>query len=266
MTSVSPEERWALSGTADDSADAQRRVALRIHAARAEGKRCCSKALSFGSHPNTPLRLAGALGLVEIGNPRDARAGVTTDEHGSGSSGQPTFLPRRRFLKLGLAAGGLVLGVGGGGLLALRGRAPSVDGLKAIDAQAYRTLQSLVEVMLPKTDAIPIDATELDLPRAFDAFLADEPEHNVDDLQKALVLIEFGPLVFDRKLTTFSKLEPEARSQHWHEWGVSDSALRRQVSVAMRKFFNLIYFDRPEVWPHIGYPGPSMQRKRGETP
>jgi hypothetical protein len=41
--------------------------------------------------------------------------------------------------------------------------------------------------------------------------------------------------------------------------------LRRQVSIAMRKFFNLVFFDRPEVWPYIGYPGPSLQRD-GATP
>ena len=101
-----------------------------------------------------------------------------------------SFLSRRRFLKVSLVAGGAVLGVGGGGLLALRGSAPKVQGLRVLDAHEYRTLQSLVEVMLPKTDVIPIDSGSMDLPRAFDDFLANEPEHNVKDLQKALVLVE----------------------------------------------------------------------------
>jgi len=184
----------------------------------------------------------------------------------SDSGGPFAFLSRRRFLKVGLAAGGIVLGVGGGGLLALRGRAPSVDGLQVLDDHEYRTLRSLVEIMFPKTDEIPLDPLAADLPRAFDAFLANEPTQNVDDLQKALVLVEFGPLVFDKKLTTFSNLDPEARSAHWMEWGVSDDVLRRQVSVAMRKFFHLVYFDRPEVWPYIGYPGPSLKWKLGATP
>jgi len=34
----------------------------------------------------------------------------------------------------------------------------------------------------------------------------------------------------------------------------------------MRKFFNLVYFDHEQVWPHIGYPGPSMKRTPGVTP
>jgi hypothetical protein len=184
----------------------------------------------------------------------------------SASEGLFSFLSRRRFLKVSLVAGGAILGVGGGGLLALRGRAPTVDGLRVLDAHEYRTLQSLVEVMLPKTDAIPIDPASMDLPRAFDDFLADEPEHNVKELRKALVLIEFGPLAFDKRLTTFSRLDVAERATHWQEWALSDSLLRRQVSVAMRKFFNLVYFDHEEVWPHIGYPGPSMKRTGGVTP
>jgi len=194
------------------------------------------------------------LGMASSPNEESARDGLFS------------FLSRRRFLKVSLVAGGAILGVGGGGLLALRGRAPKVDGLRVLDAHEYRTLQSLVEVMLPKTDAIPIDAASMDLPRAFDAFLADEPEHNVKDLQKALVLIEFGPLAFDRKLTTFSRLDADERTAHWNEWSVSDNLLRRQVSIAMRKFFNLVYFDHEPVWPYIGYPGPSMKRSRSVTP
>lgn len=182
---------------------------------------------------------------------------------GGSSEGLFAFLSRRRFLKAGLVAGGAVLGLGGGGLLALRGRAPAVEGLVVLDAHEYRTLQSLVEVMLPVTDAVPVDPFPMDLPRAFDSFLADEPEHNVRDLQKALVLIELGPLVFDKKVTTFSRLPTEERAAHWESWAVSDSLLRRQVSIAMRKFFNLVYFDHEEVWPYLGYGGPSLRRVRG---
>ncbi|MGB8331297.1 MAG: hypothetical protein WCE62_14325 [Polyangiales bacterium] len=184
----------------------------------------------------------------------------------SARDGLFSFLSRRGFLKVSLVAGGAILGIGGGGLLALRGRVPKVDGLRVLDAHEYRTLQSLVEVMLPKTDVIPIDAASMDLPRAFDAFLADEPEHNVKDLQKALVLIEFGPLAFDKKLTTFSRLDVDERTKHWNEWSESDNILRRQVSIAMRKFFNLVYFDHEQVWPYIGYPGPSMKRLRSAAP
>jgi hypothetical protein len=98
------------------------------------------------------------------------------------------------------------------------------------------------------------------------SLLADEPEQSVKDLQKALVLIEFGPLAFDKRVTTFSRLDVAERTVHWNEWALSDNLLRRQVSTATRKFFNLVYFDHEEVWPYIGYPGPSMKRTQGVTP
>ena len=180
----------------------------------------------------------------------------------SARDGLFSFLSRRKFLKAGLVAGGALLGVGGGGLLILRGSAPKVDGLQVLDAHEYQTVKSLVEIMFPRTDAIPIDVEPMDLPRAFDEFLMGEPKHNVKDLKKALVLIEFGPLVFDHRISTFSRLDPEARMAHWKGWATSDSLLRRQVSVAMRKFFNLVFFDREAVWPFIGYPGPSLYRSR----
>lgn len=191
-------------------------------------------------------------------------ADVPTDDRAR--EGLFGFLSRRRFLKASLVAGGAILGVGGGGLLALRGRAPSVDGLRVLDDHEYQTLESLVQVMLPTTDEIPIDVASMDLPRAFDAFLTGEPEHNVKNLRKALVLVEFGPLVFDKKITTFSRLPVDERTEHWNSWGTSDRLLQRQVSIAMRKFFNLVYFDHEKVWPYIGYPGPSLKRQRGVTP
>ena len=61
-------------------------------------------------------------------------------------------------------------------------------------------------------------------------------------------------------------LDPEERSAHWQSWGTSDDLLRRQVSIAMRKFFNLVFFDHEEVWPFIGYGGPSLQRAPGAEP
>ncbi len=77
---------------------------------------------------------------------------MATANEERGRDGLFSFLSRRRFLKLSLVAGGTILGVGGAGVLALRGRAPKVEGLQVLDAHEYQTLQSLVVVMLPQTD------------------------------------------------------------------------------------------------------------------
>ena len=48
-------------------------------------------------------------------------------------------------------------------------------------------------------------------------------------------------------------LEEAERLAHFERWGTSDELLRRQVSVAFRKFLSLVFYDREEVWPEIGY-------------
>lgn len=194
---------------------------------------------------------------------------MTSDVEDRGADGRTgffAFLSRRRFLKRGLFFAGAALGAAGGGLVALRGREPRIPDLRLLDGHAYRTLESLMEVMFPPTASMPVDVAAMDLPRVFDAFLADEPPQNIEDLEAALLLLELGPLVFDGRFTTFSGLDVAEREGHLRAWAESDTLLRRQVSLGMRKFFHLVFFDRPEVWPHIGYPGPSLAGGAGGSP
>lgn len=169
---------------------------------------------------------------------------------------------RRRFLRGALAIGGLVLAAGGGGLLALRGSAPSIDGLVCLSDHEYRTLARLAVALFPPGGAFAIGADRIDLARAFDAFLADEPESNVRDLRHALTWLEFGPVLYERRAATFSQLSEGDRLAHFEGWAASGDLLRRQVALALRKFMNLVFYDSPEVWPSIGYDGP-LFRKAG---
>ncbi|HEY6098175.1 MAG TPA: hypothetical protein VIW03_02015 [Anaeromyxobacter sp.] len=165
-----------------------------------------------------------------------------------------SILTRRRFLRLSLAAGGFLL-MGGAGLLALRGRAQRVAGLRALTHHEYRTLSQLARALFPEGGAFPVSASDVDLARAFDAFLADEPDWNRKDLERALLLLELGPIVFEGRLRTFSRLSPEERLAHFERWA-EGGLLRRQVATAFRKFLTLVFYDTPAVWPHIGYDGP----------
>ncbi len=176
----------------------------------------------------------------------------------SGTSG-PIF-SRRRFLGISVAAGGLLL-AGGGGLLWLRGRAPRVPGLRCLGAHEYRTLSLLALALFPEGGAFPGGAAEVDLARLLDGFLADEPEWNRSDLKKGLVLLEYGPLVFERRLATFSHLPAEERLRHFERWA-EGTLVQRQVATALRKFLSLVFYDRPEVWPFIGYDGPAVPAER----
>lgn len=167
------------------------------------------------------------------------------------------FLTRRRFLAL---AGGTAAVVGGtaAGLLYLRGSAEPVDGLRTLTAQGYRTIAAVALTHLPPGGPIADGAEEAQLARAFDGWLADEHPDVIRDLTLALHLIEYGPLIFEGQGATFSNLAPAARLSHWEGWLYAEDDTRRQLAVALKKFLALVYFDRPEAWPAIGYSGPSF--------
>ena len=163
------------------------------------------------------------------------------------------ILSRRRVLQASLGAVTLVLGGGVGGLLALRGCAPHVDGLRCLSDQEYRTLGAAATALFPEGGAFPVGAAQFDLARAFDGFLADEDDDRRTDLKRALMLLEYGPVVYERRAVTFSHLPAEERVAHFERWQTSDDLVRRQVALALRKFLSVVFYDRPEVWPHIGY-------------
>jgi len=173
-----------------------------------------------------------------------------------------SFLRRRTFLKLGIA--GLAgLGAAGGALWSMRGQAPAVAGLKVLDRHRFATMKAIAEAQLPLESAA---VTSDHLARMFDGFLQGEHDENVADLATALLLVEFGPLIFEGRFVTFSHLALEDRRRHWRGWMESELALRRQVALAFRKFLHVVFFDDPKVWPAIGYPGPSLWGMPAEEP
>ena len=159
-------------------------------------------------------------------------------------------LSRRRLLKFSLGAGG-VIAAGVGGLFVLRGSAPEVTGLKVLSGQEFRTFSALASAAFPQA---PVE-----LARMFDGYLADEPDYAQSEAKSALFLLEFGPVLFERKLSTFSQLDPVERVAHFQRWGESDSELRRQVFLGFKKFLCLVYYDHPSVWPMLAYEGPLIR-------
>lgn len=166
------------------------------------------------------------------------------------------MISRRRLLAGTLAATGLAV-AGGAGVLGLP--APAVEGLLVLNAREYRTVSRLARALFPPGGAFAYSADAVDLARAFDAFLAGEPEWNRTDLRRGLALLELGPVIFEGRGTTFSHLSDEERLAHFERWGEADSAVRRQLATALRKFLTLFFYDQPGAWPGIGYDGPLLR-------
>jgi hypothetical protein len=169
-----------------------------------------------------------------------------------------SIFSRRRFLGVMLGAGGATLMGGAAALFWLRGRAPAVAGLRCLTDHQFRTMRQLALALFPREAGVPVGDEDLDLARSFDAFLADEPEWNRSDLAKGLFLLEYGPVIFERRLVTFSHLPPAERLAHFERWS-EGGLVRRQLALALRRFLTLVFYDRPEVWPYIGYDGPLVR-------
>jgi hypothetical protein len=166
------------------------------------------------------------------------------------------ILSRRRFLKYGLGTASVLLMGGAGSLLALRGSAPDPGGLRCLTTHEYRTLARLAEALYPRGGAFELGAADLDLARDVDAFLADAAHWDRHDVKRALVLLEFGPVVFDHRLVTFSHLSEDERRAHFESWMTGASDARRQAATAFRAILALRFYDRPQAWAAIGYEGP----------
>ncbi len=167
---------------------------------------------------------------------------------------------RRWFLRLGLGGAGLLV-AGGAGLLGLRGCEPDAGPLKILTPRELRTFEAVAGAIIPRGGPYSQGAADAGIGVAFDAFLADEPPENVSDVKKALLLAEWGPLLFDGKPTTLWRMDEEARAGHWAGWSTSSLAVRRQIAVGFRAFVTMVFYDRPEAWALLDYPGPPLAAK-----
>ncbi len=169
-----------------------------------------------------------------------------------------SVVSRRRFMRLSLGAGSL-LAMGGVTSVLVRGCAPWLGPLRILSDREHHTLTQLAHALLPRSDHFPVGAEDVDLATAFDTYLADEPPWNQRDLQRALFYLEWGPLILRRHARTFSNLPTAERLAFFRSWAEGDDLTRRQIATAFRRFLYVVFYDRPIVWPHIGYEGPRIR-------
>lgn len=171
-------------------------------------------------------------------------------------------LSRRGALKALFAAGGAAA-LGGGALYALRGEAPEVPGLLVLSAHGYRTMASLAAACFPELEPGGALRGRLDLARAFDRYLAGESPAAHAEARYALTALEYGPVLFERRASTFSHLPAAAALAHFDGWARSGSAVRRRLAAGLSRFLAMLFYDCPEVWASIGYDGPLIGPEGG---
>ena len=79
-------------------------------------------------------------------------------------------------------------------------------------------------------------------------------------LPALLRLVEWGPLLFERRFARFTTLDAAGQDAALTGWMRSDLALRRMGFYALRNLSLLGYWSQDATWPLVGYAGPLLKR------
>ena len=150
-----------------------------------------------------------------------------------------------------------VLALGAVGLGVRRGATHPVPALQAFDARAFRTLEAVVDRVVPGGDGFP-SPRELGIAAQIDAHVATLHPADQAELQQALHLLEnaLAGLLLDGRTQPFSVASPEARDRALRAWQSSSIGALRRGFKALRGLCASTYFGNPAVYAAVGYPGP----------
>lgn len=77
-----------------------------------------------------------------------------------------------------------------------------------------------------------------------------------------LVVFQWGPPLFQLKLSTFTGLAPEERDDYLRDWATSRSDTRRLAFRALKNLSMLGYYSQDATWKSIHYDGPWVPRAK----
>lgn len=77
-----------------------------------------------------------------------------------------------------------------------------------------------------------------------------------------LTAFQWGPLLFEWRLKTFTSLPPAEQDRHLQSWATSHFETRRLAFRAVKNLSMLGYYSQDATWNAIHYDGPWTQRSR----
>lgn len=169
------------------------------------------------------------------------------------------------------------------GFLALAGSGAafaSVASLRAVPAAALEVapagagfflphdreiLTQVVERMVDTGDPAAPAVRETRTIATIDSLCARLDPASTAPLPALLRLVEWGPLLFERRFARFTGLDAADQDAALHGWMSSGLALRRMGFFALRNLALLGYWSQDETWPLVGYAGPLLHFPRVYT-
>ncbi len=77
-----------------------------------------------------------------------------------------------------------------------------------------------------------------------------------------LRIVEYGPFLFERRFTRFTRMSEQRKNASLAGWMTSRFALRRQAFLALRNLSLLGYYSQEETWPLVGESSPLLRPAR----
>ncbi len=133
----------------------------------------------------------------------------------------------------------------------------------ATEAPAARDaalLRAVLDALVPRGGPFPLGAADTDLDAALARYFARLHPLGPAGLRLLLRAIEYGAVVFERT-RPFSRLDPAARERALAAWDTSRLGPRRQLLASLKLLALMHFYERPEVWPAVGYDDAYLRRK-----
>jgi hypothetical protein len=171
-------------------------------------------------------------------------------------------LSRRSFLRYAAITGGLATLARLPPSPASAATTTGAGGLHVLDADEAEILTAIVERMVHSGDPSMPAVRDTRAIATIDAALLELDEAVVSQLRWLLTLFQYGPPLFDLRLSTFTGMPPEDRDEYIRGWAESRFQTRRLAFRALKNLAMLGYYTQDATWRGIHYDGPWAPRPR----
>ena len=170
-------------------------------------------------------------------------------------------LSRRSFLQYtGLSAGLLSLShLRAAPALATQAEPQSLRVLTAHEAEILTAI--VARMVFTGTSDLPA-VTETGAIGTIDHALVQVDASVQSQLRWLLTAVQWGPLLFGCRLSTFTALSAEEQDHHLRDWATSRFQIRRLAFQALKNLSMLGYYSQDATWRAIHYDGPWAPRPR----
>ena len=111
---------------------------------------------------------------------------------------------------------------------------------------------ALAEVVMPRSDKLDVDLRE-HVTQFIGRYLGYLPLHLKIGFPLGLLLLEFGPVIYIRKLSRFSKMSLTDRERYVANWADSKSMARHDLLKGVKALVMVAFYSHPKVMELIGY-------------